>query len=84
MLTKLYGGKFLNVKKMTKEDWQNLYENFESTDLLSAIDHLDKVRGSLANDENFRPPEIRNELMDLHALAVDVVNYEKVEKAEEF
>jgi hypothetical protein len=62
------------MAKMTDEEWQTLYENFETSRLLSAIDQLDKVRGVLADGDNWEPPAIRTELLKLHQLAMDVVN----------
>ena len=62
------------MAKVTEEEWQALYENFETTWLLSAVDQLDKVRGVLADGENWEPPEIRTNLLKLHQLAMDVVN----------
>lgn len=59
---------------MTDEEWQNLYENFETTDLLSAVDAVDRLRDDLNDGEDFRPPELRISLLKLHELAMDVVN----------
>jgi hypothetical protein len=30
---------------MTEEEWQHLYENFETTELLSAVDAVDCLAG---------------------------------------
>ncbi len=62
------------MSKMTDEEWQKLYENFETTWLLSAVDHVDRLRSHLGDGEYFRPPEIRTDLLNLHGLAMDVVN----------
>ena len=62
------------MAKVTEEEWQTLNENFETTWLLSTIDQLDKVRGVLADGDNWEPPEIRINLLKLHQLAMDVVN----------
>jgi hypothetical protein len=62
------------MAKMTDEEMQTLYENFETSSLLTAIDQLDKVRGELADGNNGEPPEIRTELLRLHQLAMEVVN----------
>jgi hypothetical protein len=59
---------------MTEDEWEQLYENFETTDLLSAVDALDSLRSDLNDGENFRPPEIRTDLLKLHELAMAVVN----------
>jgi len=62
------------MAKMSDDEWQKLYENFETTWLLSAVDHLDVVRGQLADGDHLEPPEIRTDLLKLHQLAMDVVN----------
>lgn len=59
---------------MTDEEWNNLYENFETMDLLYAVDHIDKLRSFFGDGSDFQPPEIRNSLMQLHELSMDVVN----------
>ena len=59
---------------MNDEEWQNLHENFETTWLLNAVDHVDELRGYLNDGEYGRPPEIRDHLLKLHVMAMDVVN----------
>jgi len=41
---------------MTDEEWQHLYENFETTELLRAVDAVDSLRDDLNDGECFRPP----------------------------
>ena len=69
--------------KLTDEEMQTLYENFETSSLLTAIDQLDKVRGELADGNNGEPPEIRTELLRLHQLAMEVVNNGRTGQARE-
>ena len=45
------------VSTMTEEEWQHLYENFETTELLSAVDAVDCLRDDLNDGEGCRPPE---------------------------
>jgi glutathionyl-hydroquinone reductase len=59
---------------MTDEEWQHLYENFETTELLSAVDAVDSLRDDLNDGEDCRPPELRTNLLKLHELAMAVVN----------
>ena len=59
---------------MTDEEWQHLYENFETTELLSAVDTVDSLRDDLNDGEYSRPPELRTNLLKLHELAMAVVN----------
>ena len=62
------------MAKMTQAEWQHLYENFETTDLLAAVDLIDSARSSLGDGPNFEPPELRTNLLKLHQMAMDVVN----------
>ena len=59
---------------MTEEERQHLYENFETTALLSAVDAVDCLRDDLNDGEGCRPPELRTDLLKLHELAMAVVN----------
>jgi hypothetical protein len=44
------------VSTMTEEEWQHLYENFETTGLLSAVDAVDCLRNDLNDGEGFGRP----------------------------
>ena len=57
---------------MTEEEWQHLYENFETTELLSAVDAVDRLRDDLNDGEGCRPPELRTNLLKLHELAMNL------------
>lgn len=57
--------------KLTDDDREKLRE-FETEDLLLAVDHLDEMRGELA-DDGIRPPPIRMKLLELHQIAFDVI-----------
>lgn len=70
------------MPQMTDEEWQHLYENFETTDLLAAVDLLDEVRGVLGDGPNWEPPELRINLLNLHQLAMDVVNQGDKDRAQ--
>lgn len=59
---------------ITDDEWQRLYENFETTDLLRAVDAVDKLRDDLNDREYGAPPQIRCDLLKLHQLAMDVIN----------
>ena len=41
---------------MTDEEWQHLYENFETTELLSAVDAVDSLRDDLNDGLLVLPP----------------------------
>ena len=59
---------------MTDDDWQHLYENFETYALLDAVDAVDRLRDDLNDGECGRPPELRTNLLKLHGLAMAAVN----------
>lgn len=62
------------VTKMSDEEEQNSCENFNTSWLLEAIDHIDNVRRHLNDGKNLEPPQIRNALLDLHEMAIDATN----------
>jgi hypothetical protein len=68
---------------MKQEDWQRLYEGFETRDLLDAVDHIDEVRYNIRNHDNGGPPELRTDLLTLHGLAMEVVSGANLSGADE-
>ena len=58
------------MAEMNDRDWEALHENFDTAELLTAVDSLDALRGHLNDREHFQPPEIRGELLKLHGLAM--------------
>lgn len=62
------------MAQVTDDELQNLYENFETTRLLTAVDSIDRLRGELSDGDQLRPPAIRDHLLKLHELAMAVVN----------
>lgn len=68
---------------MTNEEWQHLYENFETYALLDAVDAVDRLRDDLNDGDHGRPPELRINLLKLHGLAMAVVNQGAVSQAPE-
>ena len=71
------------MTRLSEKAYQKLYENFETTTLLDTVGHLDRLRVELADDEDFRPPTLRQDLLRLHQLAMDVVNRGYLSKGEE-
>ncbi len=61
------------MAEMSDRDWKALHENFDPAELLTAVDSLDALRGHLNDREHFQPPEIRDELLKLHGLAMRVI-----------
>ena len=68
---------------MTDEEWENLNENFETTDLLSAVDAVDSLRAELNDGKGLEPPELRTGMLRLHDLAMAVVNNGERDQASE-
>ena len=60
---------------------EKLRAKFETYDILDALDCLDKVRPILS-DEEYRPPEIREKLLKLHGMAMDLVNHQSADEEE--
>ncbi len=58
---------------MTDDEWQALQDGFDTRQLLDAVDDVDTLRSTLA-DDGLQPPELRTRLLKLHGLAMAVVN----------
>lgn len=41
---------------MKQAEWERLLDGFESYDLLTAVDAVDRLRNHLGDDEDGRPP----------------------------
>ncbi len=52
---------------------EELYNEFDSTTLLVAVEHLDKMRHHLA-DNGYEPPEVRDDLLKLHRIVMESSN----------
>jgi hypothetical protein len=59
---------------MTDDERQILYDNYETQWLLEAVDQVDILRDFLNDGANRQPPAIRTELLQLHQLAMAVIN----------
>jgi hypothetical protein len=59
----------MEQEKFRKKVLENLEQNFETRDILIAVDYLDKVRSRIAE-----PNQIRNDLMHLHTRAMALIN----------
>lgn len=70
------------MSDLKKRTHQKVYEGFQTTSLLEAIDHLDNLRRGLS-DDGIRPPQLRDDLLKLHQLAMDYVNEGYLDKQEE-
>ena len=58
--------------------------DFETHDLLEAVDDLDSIRGILADGPHLEPPQIRIDLLKLHGLAMQVCNHDGDGRSELF
>ena len=61
------------MKNPTATKWDRLTENFETMSLLQAVDAVDRLRERVS-DDGHRPPELRDRLLKLHELAMDVIS----------
>ena len=61
--------------RITDDEWDKLSpENFETHSLLRAVDAVDELRDDLNDGEYATPPQLRNDLLKLHQLAMAVIN----------
>ncbi len=49
-------------------------ENFDTTTLLRAVDAIDELRGEFNDGEGGSPPQLRDDPLKLHRLAMAVIN----------
>ena len=71
------------MPQYTQEYRKRIYEGFETARLLSAVEHVDQLRRLLGDDEDFRLPQIRHDLLRLHQLAIEFVNNGVMSKCSE-
>ncbi|MQW35544.1 transposase [Sinorhizobium meliloti] len=69
---------------ITDAELNKLEDNFETADLLRAVDEIDKMRSYLNDRDNFRPPQIRDDLLKLHGLGDRLINARAKGVASEF
>ena len=62
------------MTRLNEETLQELRDKFNTMDILSAVDQLDEIRALVADRENYRPPEVRDNLLKLHKLAHSILN----------
>ncbi len=62
------------MPKMTEKTIQKISESFDTRDLLTAVKLFDAMRSLTADQEDFRPPEIRENLLKLHQILHKSVN----------
>lgn len=60
---------------ITDDEWDELSpDNFDTMALLSAVDAVDELRSDLNDNEDGAPPQLRDDLLKLHQLAMAVIN----------
>jgi hypothetical protein len=69
---------------ITDAELNRLEDNFETADLLRAVDEIDKMRGYLNDRDHFRPPAIRDDLLTLQTLGDRLINARAKGEAREF
>lgn len=62
-------------KELYLKALERFREDFETFEIMDAVDCLDNVR-PIISDEGIRPPEIRDKLMKLHKMAVDLMEFQ--------
>ena len=54
--------------KSKKKAFNRLIEDFDSHEILDAIEKLDELRSLVADRDDYKPPEVRDKLMRLHTM----------------
>jgi hypothetical protein len=69
---------------ITDTEWEILSpENYDTSALLRAVDTVDELRGYMNDGENGSPPQLRDDLLSLHQLAMSVINEGSRSKVED-
>lgn len=71
------------MSKIKREDLEALENEVESWDLLDCVDNIDHARTYLGDGENWAPPQIRTDMLNLHGLAMSVINHGDTSQAKE-
>ena len=69
------------MARITDKELEALQDGFDTVSLIQAVDELDQMRGHLNDRAHHNPPEIRNDILKLHDLAMDVVNHGMKDRA---
>ncbi len=67
--------------QVAEEDWNKLEDDFDTTTILAAVDVVAELRGYFADREDGVPLELRDDILKLHQLAMDVVHLKFRNKA---
>jgi len=59
--------------KISARGIDELWQEYQTTDILHAVDALDEMRG-IMSDDGIKPPEIRDNLLKLHEFAHELLN----------
>lgn len=70
------------TKKEVKRALKDFWSEFDTRKVLDAVDGLDNVRGFLGDDEAGKPPEVRQDLLKLHKMAMSMRETQSTDPAE--
>ncbi len=64
-----------STTEISEDDYEKLVDGFDTMTILGAVDGLDELRADFADDdETCAPMSVRDDLLKLHELAMNVVN----------
>jgi len=55
--------------KLNQDGMEELWNSYDTTQIIHAVDALDQIRYVISDDEDFKPPEIRSQLLRIQKLA---------------
>jgi len=71
----------MEKEKVASKGLQRLRAKFETSEILDALHCFDKIR-PIISDHDFRPPKTRENLLKLHSMAMELVNYQSADEEE--
>jgi len=62
------------MARISEKTRQKLLDKFETMDILEAVEALDQIRHIMADGDEIKPPQVRDDLLNLHSILHKVVN----------
>ena len=62
------------MARVNRQVLERLRAEYDTRQILDAVDALDEIRSLVRDDDNVGPPEVRSDLLKLHGMAHNLIN----------
>tara|TARA_R110002167_G_scaffold355156_1_gene569401 strand:+ start:3456 stop:3800 length:345 start_codon:yes stop_codon:yes gene_type:complete len=69
------------MPNITEKEWAKIDDDFDSTDIQKVVRIIDKARGYLNDIDGYKPPQMREDAMEMHGVAMDIMHHHSRDKA---